>query len=132
MKAEKVEQAVPKPPGTLGPGGRRLWHSVVEEFELRQFELDLLERACIALDRLSALDEVLHRQGLDVDGRAHPALVESRMQAIVFARLITALRLPDEEDRKPQRRGSRGVYQVYRRERQALIDAQRSRLKVVR
>jgi len=45
------------------------------------------------------------------DGKAHPALVESRQQRIVFARLLAALRLPDDQHgERPQRRQVRGVY----------------------
>ena len=52
-------------------------------------------------------------QGLTV--KVHPAAVEHRQQAIAYARLAAALRLPagedGDEDRRPQRRiGARGVY----------------------
>ena len=41
---------------------------------------------------------------------AHPALTESRQQSITLTRLIASLRLPsDEDDVRPQRRGSRGL-----------------------
>jgi len=40
-----------------------------------------------------------------------------------------AVRLPDDEDARPQRRGSRGVYQVYRAQREQWIH--NARLKVM-
>jgi len=113
----------PSPPRGLQDPGKRLWRAVTGDYELRQHELDLLERACIVLDRLKTLDAVVARDGVGAGDRPHPALIESRMQSIVFARLIVALRLPDDEDEtlhRPQRRGSRGVYQITRRERERL------------
>ncbi len=40
----------------------------------------------------------------------HPALVESRQQRLVLARILTALRVPDADGVQPQRRGLRGFY----------------------
>src|SRR5437867_9467280 len=117
------QQRAPSPPRGLHVAGKRLWRAVTADYELRQHELDLLERACTTLDRLRALDAVIEREGLGAGDRAHPALVEARLQNITFARLIVALRLPDDEDEtlhRPQRRGSRGVYQIARRERERL------------
>ncbi|MDQ3274292.1 MAG: hypothetical protein M3Q39_04480 [Actinomycetota bacterium] len=42
----------------------------------------------------------------------HPALVESRQQRLALARLLIALRLPDREEQRPQRRGLRGGYRL--------------------
>ena len=42
-------------------------------------------------------------------------MVEARQQSIVLARLIAALRIPDAEDNRPQRRGVRGAYGVQMR-----------------
>src|SRR5258707_15813347 len=103
------------PPG-LKVGGRRLWTAITERCELERHEADLLERACRTLDQLNALDLAVRRDGITVHGRVHPALVEMRQQNLVFARLLQSLRLPDDEDARPQRRGAvRGVYQVGRR-----------------
>ena len=71
------------------------------------------------VDLLDNLDAIVRRDGpLGAKGKAHPAVVESRMQRIALARLTAALRLPagDEGDlqkgaRRPQRRvGARDVY----------------------
>lgn len=77
----------------------------------------LLHEACRASDRCDALDRALRAQGVVVrGGTPNPMLRESREQAITLARLITAMRLPDDlrepEGRRSQRRGTRGVHQL--------------------
>ena len=109
--------AVPK--GT-GPSGRKLWSSIVDEYELEQHESMLLRELVRLVDRLDLLDAIIRREGLIVDGgksgpRAHPALVEARQLQIAQARLTAALRLPvgDENEGRPQRRvGVRGVHRL--------------------
>lgn len=50
--------------------------------------------------------------------RIHPALVELRQQRVTFARLLTALRIPNGEtvggSRAQTRGGARGVYGIAR------------------
>ena len=108
----------PAAPSGLKADGKRLWDSVVGEFDLMQAELDLLERACRCLDHIGALDRVVERDGMGDPSdptRIHPALVEARMQSQVFGRLIAALRLPSgDEDVRPQYRGPRGFYRMAR------------------
>jgi hypothetical protein len=78
---------------------------------LREDEGLLLGQACRVVDRLDWLAAKVEEDGMLVDGRPHPALVESRAQAIVLARILAALRLPDDAGDQPQRRSIRGVYQ---------------------
>jgi hypothetical protein len=113
----------PKPPqGTKAPG-RRLWASVVDDFELEEHELALLVEAVRTVDLLDLLDARVRAEGALVTtphgDKAHPAAVEARQQRIALARLLAALRLPsgDEGDHqgnaRPQRRvGARGVYGI--------------------
>lgn len=107
---------VPRPPTGTKASGKRLWESVVGEFELEEHELALLREAVRTVDLLDALDVAVRRDGvLGPDGRAHPAAVEARQQKIALARVLAALRLPsgDESAARPQRRvGARGVYAV--------------------
>jgi hypothetical protein len=74
----------------------------------------------VALTACRTADRVEHLEGLAattdpvVEGRAgpmiHPLLAEVRQQAALLARLVAALRLPDEATgKKPQRRQLRGV-----------------------
>lgn len=103
------------PRGT-GPSGRALWRDVTERFDLDQNELVILREAVRTVDQLDALAAIVDRDGVlePATGRAHPALVESRQLRLALARLIATLRLPDEADERPQRRGrARGTYQQH-------------------
>jgi hypothetical protein len=111
---------VPKPPAGLKASGKALWREVQAEYVLEQHEVGLLLTMCRTTDRLDDLAAIVAREGViePGTGRAHPCLVEHRQQAIAYARLSAALRLPagDEGDpaanRRPQRRsGTRGFYQ---------------------
>lgn len=105
--------SIPKAPKGAQTAGRRLWRSVLSEFELQEHELTLLRQAVRVADFCEALQAEVEASGLLVDGRVNPALVEARQQRILLARLIVALRVPlgeDEEAGRTQRRGLRGVY----------------------
>jgi hypothetical protein len=107
-----VSEVHPVPDGT-GEAGRRLWHAVVDDFELAEHELALLRQAVAVADACEALQEAVDRDGLVVAGRPNALLTELRMQRILLARLVVALRVPigDAEDEgRTQRRGVRGVY----------------------
>lgn len=112
-----------KPPQGTRAAGKRLWESVVDEFELDEHELALLREAVRTVDLLAELDAAVKADGALLDSpqglRTHPAAGEARQQRIALARLLAALRLPagDEDDRqagaRPQRRvGVRGTYKL--------------------
>ncbi|MGI9083985.1 MAG: hypothetical protein ACR2FE_01680 [Aeromicrobium sp.] len=67
---------------------------------------------------MTNLESIVDKEGAVVaspQGRkAHPALVECRQQRLAFARLIAALRIPDDAEagERKQHRGIRGVYGV--------------------
>lgn len=97
--------------------GKRLWRSVVGEFDLDEHELVLLREAVRVTDHLDDLNSRVAKEGTVVSSpqgdKAHPALVEARQQQMTLARLLAALRVPsgDEAENRPQRRvGVRGVY----------------------
>jgi hypothetical protein len=99
-------------PRGLKAEGRRLWDSVLAEFELEEYERSLLRQAAQTTDIIAGLQEVIETLGIDC---AAKELAEIRQQRLVLARLIVALRLPnglDEGVRRPQRRGIRGVYRM--------------------
>ena len=117
-----MSTAPPPPTGTRA-GGKRLWHSVVDGYDLDEHETALLTEAVRTVDALDALDARVRRDGVVVStpqgDRAHPALVEARAQRIVLARLLAGLRLPSGEagdeqaGARPQRRsGYRGTYGI--------------------
>ncbi len=107
---------VKKVPSGLAAAGAKLWRSVVDVYELDEHESVVLLEAARTVDQLDLLQAAVTADGVVVDGpqgsKAHPALVEARQQRITLARLLSALRLPDEESgKKPQlRQGPRGPY----------------------
>lgn len=108
----------PKAPPGLKVAGKRLWTSVVALFDLGAQEAALLREACRTVDLLDDLEAILKRDGAVIDSpqgkKAHPAAVEARQQRIALARLVAALRLPDDSEasKRPTTRGSRGVYAI--------------------
>ena len=108
----------PKPPSGLRRSGRALWRAVLRDYELDEHETTILREACRTADSLDALQALLDSEGLMASTsqgpRVHPALVELRQQRVTFARLLTALRIPQgEADGRTQVRGVvRGVYGI--------------------
>jgi hypothetical protein len=120
------DQRIPAAPAGSKTSGKRLWKSILAEYELEEHETALLREMVRTVDQLDALQAAVERDGLMVAGpglakRVHPAAVEARQARIALARLAAALRLPagDEEGdakqgtRRPQRRvGVRGPYRL--------------------
>jgi phage terminase small subunit len=102
------------PSGLKGPG-KRLWASVLADFELAEHEAAQLAEACFVRDRIEQL-----RAQVDTDGpmiessqgaRLHPCIAEIRAQQLALARLLATLGVPPlAEDSLPASRGVRGVY----------------------
>lgn len=94
--------ATPKTPPHLKAGGKRLWRTVTDDYELGEHEQVILLEACRTVDSLQALEDVVNAEGvthLSPQGvRAHPALVEARQQRVTLAKLVAALRIPLDED----------------------------------
>lgn len=119
-----MSDRIPPAPRGSGTEGRKLWRSILQEYDLAEHEVALLVRACRVADTCAALQEVVDRDGPLTTTRlgevkASAAVVELRQQSIVLARLIVALRVPlgDQEDgsqARLQRRGARGVYSIGR------------------
>lgn len=113
--------STPRAPAGAGEAGRRLWRSVLADYELAEHELVLLRQAVRTADMCESLQGEVDRSGPLVDGRVHPGLVELRAQRLLLARLIVALRVPlgDQDDvgrqegpGRTQRRPMRGFYGV--------------------
>lgn len=103
-------------PTDLGPSGLALFTALTSTYEVEPHELALILEAARVTDRLDDLDADVREHGVTVASpqglKTNPSLVEARAQALTLARLITALRLPDEADERPQHRGTRGVYNI--------------------
>ena len=98
-------------PDGLGESGARLWSSVADKFELEVHEQLLLLQACRSADLLDELAAQTAAGPLTVtnakgDQVTAPWITEHRQQSQNLARMLASLRLPDEEDVRPQRRGS--------------------------
>lgn len=108
-------------PAGLAAGGRALWRAITSVHELDASQQVQLTEACRAKDRLDKLDSILradvdtwasltHRlvtsdYELKIDG----ALKEANATANLLKQLLAALRLPDEQGKRPQYRGPRGA-----------------------
>jgi len=105
-------------PFDLGTRGERLWASLLaqdtsledESSPMREVALS----ACRTADRVEHLERLSRTVDAVIEGRTgpmiHPILAEVRQQSALLARLVSALRLPDEATgKKPQRRQLRGV-----------------------
>lgn len=99
-------------PRGAGTAGRALFRSITEAFELEPHEIAVLGQVVRVADRIAALDALVDAEGVMVEGKVHGALVESRLERLALSRMLTALRLPDQADQRPQRRGMRGVYRL--------------------
>jgi hypothetical protein len=58
----------------------------------------VLRQVATVADRIEQLDKLVTRDGVLVEGRTHPALIESRLQRVTLGRLLAVLRLPDLDD----------------------------------
>ncbi|MFD5864369.1 terminase [Agromyces sp. NPDC127015] len=109
--------ASPRAPKELKEAGRKVWKALTDANDLEEWEKVTLLEACRVADRLELLSNELEGADLTVknskgDLTANPLLVEARQQGIVYARLIAALRIPDETGKVPQSRPARGAYGV--------------------
>ena len=122
-----TDPRIPPAPKGAGAAGKRLWRSILAEYELEEHEAALLREMVRTVDQLDDLAAVVASDGLMVRGpglaeRVHPAVVEARQLRIALARLAAALRLPAGDEasadakvgtRRPQRRvGIRGPYRL--------------------
>ena len=103
-------------PEELGPRGRRLWSSIAARepgvVELTEPRRDIAVEACRCADQLDALAVILVAEGVTLEDpvRVHPALAETNRLRPLMARLIVALRLPDEATGvRAQHRQMRGI-----------------------
>ena len=116
-------------PSGLRAGGRTLWDGIAGSFELLPEQLVQLEEACRAKDRLDEFDRIIQGKGVlelmrfrtqgdywDDDGDRHVTIAvkfdavisQANATANQMKQMLAALRLPDEDGRRPQYRGARG------------------------
>lgn len=104
----------------FGERGQRLWDSLlVQDVALADETNPVREiavSACRTADRVDHLEIRAAEVDPVVEGRTglmiHPLFAEVRQQEALLARLVAALRLPDEASgKRPQHRQLRGVQQ---------------------
>jgi len=88
------------PPNDLGPSGRALWAGVVQDWDLRPDELELLHAAARVRDRIDSLTEGMAGQPLTVLGAQrqvviHPLITELRQHETALASLLARLKITD-------------------------------------
>lgn len=93
----------PRAPAGLGGAGRRLWRSVVNGFELRPDELELLAAACRLGDEVTALEDMIVKStpltiGSKNQVRVNPLYSEVRAHRLALGRLLASLGLADAGD----------------------------------
>jgi hypothetical protein len=105
-------------PQLLSTRGKRLWAALLAQDPTLEEALNPLREVALSACRTADRVEELERVALDADPiievrgtiAVHPVHAEVRQQEAALARLITALRLPDEASgKRPQHRGTRGV-----------------------
>jgi phage terminase small subunit len=94
---------LPAPPKHLAAPSQQLWRQTVEAYELAPHELKLLRLALEALDRCEQARRAIRRHGMvHLDRWDKPvARPEVKIEAdsrAAFARLMTQLGLPEEDD----------------------------------
>lgn len=94
-----------------------MWIDLVAHLDLDRHETQVLHEACRVADRCDELDKALRKSGSVLpSGKSSPLLVEARLQQITLARLLAALRLPEDisnPKQRPQRHaGVRGTYRL--------------------
>src|SRR5262245_9792445 len=109
-----MKPKVPRPPSTLGDAGRAYWKSVQAEFAVEPHQLDLLESACLQLDRAETARQFVERGGLLLPDRfkqlkPNPAVEIERQAHLAFLRISRELGLDISipESRGPRRPGTR-------------------------
>jgi Phage terminase, small subunit. len=91
--------------------GRRLWRSVLSEYDLSSPELALLEVAAHAVDRQLEAEAMIDKEGLTIEGRfgqkAHPAVGIARDAGALLARCLRQLRVELGDEPVQRRPGFR-------------------------
>ena len=97
-------------PAGLGDDGKRLWRSVVQEFELERepHKAKVLAEACRVADAMAELDEAADEAPLTVKGSMgqqviSPFIAEARAQCALLAQLLARLGLPDTDEALAER-----------------------------
>src|SRR5215467_9323289 len=103
MTASRSLQEPPRPRG-LSPRSRRLRRTLLAAYTFTDPELEWLQRALEQHDLADQCARTIEREGLVVDGKAHPLLAVRRDALLAGARYWRQLRF---QDAPPPRRAGR-------------------------
>lgn len=95
----------PSPPSGLSPAAAELWQSITNSLPASFFQpgdLPLLQAYCTAADRKNQIDAAVLREGIVLEGEAHPGLRVSRDEASLMASLAVKLRLCQSSRTRPE------------------------------
>lgn len=100
-----------KAPAGLGAKAKKVWSEITSVYDLRADELRILEDACREIDLIERLESELKGAELVVSGSmgqpvVSPLVQELRQHRGVLARLLTCLKLPDDEPGAGERSSS--------------------------
>src|SRR5215211_8018610 len=97
--------------------GERFADEILALFQLEPHERLLLDQVESTVDVVEGLERAVEREGIlersPAGTRASAAVVELRQQRQLLGRLLAALRVPDAEGRRPQRRPARGIGRLH-------------------
>ena len=102
-----THKKTPQPPKHLTAQARQFWRSVCALFDLEEHNLDLLETACVQLQRASQARAIIDKEGMVIADRfeqpkPHPAVELERQAAMAFVRIGRELGLSVEaSDSRP-------------------------------
>ena len=102
----------PRAPTGLEKTGRRVWSSIVGEFDLDSRELLVLEQAARQADAVASLEAEVEGSGIVTRGsrgqlRLSQTVTELRQARLALSRLLAELALPDDEDQTAASRRGR-------------------------
>jgi len=94
MTASRSPQEPTRSPG-LSPRSRRLRRRLLASHVYAPHELEWLDRALAQFDLADECDVIIAREGLQVDGKAHPLLAVRRDALLAGARYWRQLKFED-------------------------------------
>ena len=97
----KMPVELPEPPVALQSSGRRLWDTVIGQFDLEPHDLQMLAAACEAFDIAARHKRKLDKEGLTFrdklgNPRPHPSCSEHRAALDAYRKLMRELGLGTE------------------------------------
>ena len=102
-------EALPAAPKSLRTKGKAFWKTVVDQFQLEDYQLVTLRLAAECLDRIEDARLAIQKHGLVIEGRlgvkANPACEVEKNNKTIYARLVREIGLDailDEAASRPK------------------------------